>query len=365
MGEAEDRSRGRGHNIVPTSSSTLTKESTVADYDHHPPESSSPPPSFSTILRMLSLGLLSASPTLLLIRFGARTSLPHVCIYIGLLLVPPLCARKCDVQSGIMRWILGFVLLIVTSSFKSGFLLASCDGMVMKGVLYAITALWECSNVVLIIGGKDLLRRYNIDRDGPSDIVLLALAPCQVKFIPRENDTNGIDNNLCSLSSGRSGRRFVHITTCLLGASGLYFALVSFQTIRTVVTSFVLIELEILVLMSSMAVVILDIPSHLWQVIHDLLASTSWFAPSYSVHQLSTTTPKVILPYGWIYTSKSTREFWSRWSRPAMQLIRHLFYYPLGGRDRWYLSIPIMFLINASSHFDLSYALVGDRAEVY
>lgn len=48
-----------------------------------------------------------------------------------------------------------------------------------------------------------------------------------------------------------------------------------------------------------------------------------------------------------------------------MQLIRRLFYYPLGGRNRWYISIPITFLLNASTHFDLSYALAGYKAEVY
>ena len=48
-----------------------------------------------------------------------------------------------------------------------------------------------------------------------------------------------------------------------------------------------------------------------------------------------------------------------------MQLIRRLFYYPLKGQNRWYISIPITFLLNANAHFDLSYTLVGDRAEVY
>merc|ERR1711966_645876 len=94
--------------------------------------------------------------------------------------------------------------------------------------------------------------------------------------------------------------------------------------------------------------------------IHDLLVSTPYFSQLSQLPQ-----PRVILPYGWIYSSKSTREFWSRWSRPAMQLIRYLFYYPLGGRRNWYVSIPVTFLLNASGHFDLSYALVGDKSEVY
>ena len=64
-------------------------------------------------------------------------------------------------------------------------------------------------------------------------------------------------------------------------------------------------------------------------------------------------------------TAKSTREFRSRWSRPATQLIRHLLYFPLGGRKRWYLSIPIMFGLNATSHYDLSRNLAGDPALIW
>ena len=68
---------------------------------------------------------------------------------------------------------------------------------------------------------------------------------------------------------------------------------------------------------------------------------------------------QVIYPYGSIYLS-----FWSKWSRPASSLIRHMFYYPLGGRGRAFLSIPLMFLLNASSHYGVSEALVGDKSEL-
>lgn len=337
------------------------------DQNARPPP---PPPSSSkSSFQSLTLGLLSASPTLLLIGFGANASIGSICIYIGLLLMTSLCAQYAsnNIQSGIVRWVLGLVLVGITSSFKSGSLLASCDNAVMKAVLYAVTALWECSNAVLVIGGRDLFQRYNIGSDinhvSSRDIILSALAPCQVKFIHQNTEGfsrfGAVDvNNYCS-PGGRTGRRSIHITSCAVGVASMYFLLVKVQPIQTVITSFILFELEYMALMASMAVVVLDIPSHLWQIIHDMLALTKILGDT------TNTTPEVILPYGWIYSSNSTRQFWSRWSRPGMQLIRHLFYYPLGGRNRWYISIPIMFLLNAFSHFDLSYALVGDRAEVY
>lgn len=252
-----------------------------------------------------------------------------------------------------LRWLLGVIMLLSASSFKSGHLLASCDNMLVKGVLYAITALWECSNAVLIIGGEKLSERYNISRDGPRELLLYALAPCQVKFV--QGDEGSIHAG-CWPPGGKLGRRSIHIVLCGLGFASGFYLLTKVETIQTIITSFILFELEYMAVMASMAVVLLDIPSHSWQIFHDGLISTPLFAPH-------TTTPHVILPYGWVYSSKSTREFWSRWSRPATQLIRHLFYYPLGGRERWFLSIPIMFFLNASSHFDLSYSLVGDRAE--
>ncbi|KAL7537145.1 hypothetical protein ACHAXR_007617 [Thalassiosira sp. AJA248-18] len=313
-------------------------------------------------LQTTFLGLLSALPTLLLIGFGAKASVLDVWIYIALLQSTSIFIYN-DIESGVARWVIGFILLMTISSFKSGQLLASCDDMTVKGVLYAITALWECSNAVLVIGGKKLKERFGINC--PRDIILYTLAPCQVKFIPATQNFTVVD--VCRRNcapSGQMGKRSIHIALCILGVSTLYALLANVQPVQSFVTSFVLIELECLAFMASMAVVALDIPSHVWQIIHNLLAPTPPVALALSNgHAL--TTPKVILPYGWVYSSSSTREFWSRWSRPATQLIRHLLYYPLGGRDRWYISIPIMFLLNASSHFDLSYALVGDKAEVY
>lgn len=325
-------------------------------------------PSFSDVCQTLSLGLLSASPTMLLVYFGANTSVIAIMSYVFMhLAVGLVCAGLTYLQSGVAaRWIIGLMLLVIISAFKSGHLLASCDNMAIKAVLYAITALWECSNAVLIIGGKELSERYNID-SGHRDIILIVLAPCQVKFVQQNQCVE--DGTICGLNyslNGRFCKRTIHITACMLSLGVLYMfvapALAS-MSVQGDTGAFILVELECLAIMASLGVVLLDIPSHLWQTIHDLLVPTPLFAPSSAVRNASV--PKVVLPYGWIYSSKSTRDFWSRWSRPAMQLIRRLFYYPLGGGNRWYISIPITFLLNASTHFDLSYAIVGDKAEVF
>ncbi|KAL7548966.1 hypothetical protein ACHAWF_012237 [Thalassiosira exigua] len=321
------------------------------------------PSTFFQFCRALSLGLLSALPTLVLVGVGAQASLASICIYVGQLVIMAVYARFTLSTSsefdGVLRWFTALSFLSLTSAFKSGHLLASCDSALVKGVLYAVTALWECSNAALIVGGPDLLRRYNIDPDGPREIILYALAPCQVKFVQVESSVPHFDFS----PGGRLCGRSVSIASCCLGCTGLYLMLVKVQPFQSVVTSFVLLELEYLALMASMAVVALDIPSFSWQLIHDLLSASSLFAPP-PTHS-SATRPAVILPYGCVYFSNSTRQFWSRWSRPATQFIRHMLYYPLGGKSRWYISIPVMFLLNATTHFDLSYALVGDKSELY
>jgi hypothetical protein len=40
-----------------------------------------------------------------------------------------------------------------------------------------------------------------------------------------------------------------------------------------------------------------------------------------------------------------------------------MFYYPLGGSGRAWLSIPSMFLLNALSHYSASEAIVRDKHE--
>ena len=298
--------------------------------------------------------VVAALPTLLLVGLLGRPGPATLATYLALLLAAGVCAGL-GIESSCARWLLGLVLLGVTSAFKSAALLANCDGAAARGVLYAVTALWECSNVVPVLGGTDYLRRIGVVTSG-EDIgsvltrsIVSAMAPCQVKFVP----------SAAADSSAVMRRRAVHIVSCTAGAAGLYLLVGKVAWVQTALSSSIVLELECLAFLASMAVVALDIPSLVWQIAYSAVA-----APLLS--SLSTAEyvrPEVILPYGWVYSSRSCREFWSRWSRPATALIRRLIYHPLGGRGRWYLSIPVMFLLNAAGHFDLSLALVGEKRE--
>eukprot|EP01083_Nonionella_stella_P235199 827283_1 len=49
---------------------------------------------------------------------------------------------------------------------------------------------------------------------------------------------------------------------------------------------------------------------------------------------------EVIEPYDFVYFSQSIRTFWKNCSRPVGQTLRYMVYEPLGGRDRFWLSVP-------------------------
>jgi len=302
----------------------------------------------------VAAAIVSALPTLLLIGFLGRPSPATLAMYLALLLIAGRCAVL-GIESSCARWLVGFVLLAVTSTYKSAVLLANCDGALARGVLYAITALWECSNIVPVLGGEDYLRRMGVEtsseniESGLTRSIVSAMAPCQVKFVP-----------LGATNSPAVTQRAAHIVLCTAGAAGLYLLVEKIAWLQTALSSSILFELECLTFLASMAVIALDIPSFFWQIAYS--AVTSLLA-NFSIAEDEDVRPEVILPYGWVYSSMSCREFWSRWSRPATALIRRLIYHPLGGRRRWYISTPVMFLLNATGHFDLSLALVGEKRE--
>ena len=195
--------------------------------------------------------------------------------------------------------------------------LHSVDDDVNMEVRWTLDKLWQhgcewscvCNNGIL--GMFQCSSRFGLLLQ---DAILYGLAPCQVKFVNHQS-------NFSEHCTPR--RRTIHISLCSLGVGGLYFLLVNVQSFQKFISSFLLFELECLVLFTAMAVVILDIPIHLY--------GKSFMMYSHQHPYLQwITSPKVILPFGWIYSSKSTIDFWSNWSRPATQLIRHLIYFPLG-----------------------------------
>jgi len=132
----------------------------------------------------------------------------------------------------------------------------------------------------------------------------------------------------------------LHLGSYALGWFVLPYLLKEIEELK-----FTILEAEGIVIYISFLVNIWNLPAHLYQLL----------MISYPL--------QIICPYGSIYVSASSHEFWSKWSRPASSMIRHMFYYPLGGSGRAWLSIPLMFLLNASSHYSVSESIVGDRNE--
>uniref|UniRef100_A0A7S3UPW4 Uncharacterized protein n=1 Tax=Heterosigma akashiwo TaxID=2829 RepID=A0A7S3UPW4_HETAK len=201
----------------------------------------------------------------------------------------------------------------------------------MKGIFYAFTALWECSNAVHVFGGRALLDRYGITSFRKAFFAVTC--PVQIKFIDRP------------YPGDKFLLRSLHIG-CYLAAFFLLRLLFRFVVEVEVLEHYAVLEAEALVILFSCIVNVWNVPPHLYQLV--LL--------EYPV--------QIVYPYGSIYFSTSSREFWSKWSRSASSIIRHMFYYPLGASRRAWLSIPLMFWLNASSHYSVSEALIGDKAEI-
>ena len=231
-----------------------------------------------------------------------------------------------------IRWITGFAYVALLSGIKIAMLMSVFhdDSIAWKGLFYAYTALWECSNCLNIFGGKELLEKYGITSYAKA--ILAALCPSQMKFI---NNNQKVKTGLTKWM-----KNSLHLGAYIVG---LFVVRYFLKAIAELTSKFVILEAEGIVIFISLLVNIWNLPAHLYQ--------TSLIR--YPV--------QVIYPYGSIYISTSSREFWSKWSRPGSSIIRYMFYYPLGGSSRAWLFIPLMFLLNASSHYSVSESIVGDK----
>lgn len=174
-----------------------------------------------------------------------------------------------------------------------------------------------------------MLDQYCIDSYEKS--IMAVLSPSQVKFVIEP----------VSLQTWLT--RSVHLAWFFLG---YVFLRAILPLAVSTLESTAILQAEALVLLLSCIVMVWDVPSHFWQLV----------MISYPV--------SVVYPYGNLYCSESMRQFWSKWSRPPSQLLRYAIYYPLGGKAHVCLSIPLLFMLNATSHYSVSDALVGDRAEL-
>ncbi len=228
------------------------------------------------------------------------------------------------------------------SSYKSVALIPELLGeeraMTSTVIEYALTALWECSNAVLVLGGADVLHKFNIRNY--QQAVAVGTAPCQVKFM-----------NACT-NSERTIKRWIHVALWLAVGLGLRKALKAVPAFTAFAQDTFVLEAEILAFLLSCMVLAFDVPCLVWGLAMGICGAV--MTPLYC-HRM-----EMILPYGAVYFSSSPRDFWRKWSRPASQLIRHMVYYPIGGSSRPCLSIPIMFAVNANSHLQLGYDLLGN-----
>lgn len=254
-------------------------------------------------------------------------ALPYLSLHLASI---PLAFKIRD-RSGWVRWPTAFLIVAMMGAIKTSSiqLFFKDDTVAIKGMFYAFTALWECSNAVNVFGGRDLMDRFGII--SYQRALFAVLCPVQLKFIaapfPRKKWLRGS----------------LHLGCYLVAFFVLRFLLP--HLLESIEQNPVL-EAEAIVVSFSCLVNIWNIPPHIYQMC----------LIRYPV--------QIIYPYGSIYFCTSSRDFWSKWSRPASSLIHHMFYYPLGGRKRAFLSIPLMFLLNASSHYGVSEALVGDKSEI-
>ena len=139
-------------------------------------ESFSAPVDYYTLIS----ALLAISPSIIYTCFKMKfASLPY---FLLLLLSIPAAIRLQYMNSWI-RWLVGFIVVAIMSGIKTAMLMTvfQNESILIKGLFYAHTALWECSNCSLIFGGRAALEKFNID--SYSKGIVAALCPSQVKFV--------------------------------------------------------------------------------------------------------------------------------------------------------------------------------------
>lgn len=280
------------------------------------------------------LAALATSPFVAWVALHMKLmALPYLSIH---LLSVPLALHLRDRQ-GWVRWLAGFLAVGALGQIKTAVMLSSFAAdttVVTRGLFYAFTALWECSNAVPIFGGRAVLDRYGIESYRRA--ALAATCPSLIKFDAQPQPQSQPKHLL--VRSAQIG-----------GYIGAFFGLRRLLGYAVgFVEKHVVLEAEALAVLFSCLVNVWNVPPLLFQ----------WAMMAHHP------TVRVIYPYGSVYLTTSSRDFWSKWSRPATSLIRRMVYYPLGGGRRAWLSIPLMFLLNASGHFGVSEALVGDAAEL-
>ena len=310
-----------------------------------------PSDNFSTSSIAVIAGFLALVFSCLCIMGGPYLLLPP---YVVMQLLVSTVAIYTRDWGGIARWSAGLFCTMILSAYKTAIVFPAFfppgGNLTPKLFAYATSALWECSNAVLVFGGRDAHDLYGLT--SYRRVLIAALIPCGVKFVDKPKPM---------LTARRSG----HLLVGILGGLGLRAVLMleSMSGFVDLLCSISVLQAEMMALFIACLLLVFDIPGLIAQLVMDsLLAVACQFGCQAAT--IADLRVQVVLPYGAVYLSTSSRDFWSKWSRPATQLIRRVVYYPLGGARRPYLSVPVMFVINGSSHYDVGNALVGFREEM-
>eukprot|EP01084_Bolivina_argentea_P134116 236633_1 len=180
----------------------------------------------------------------------------------------------------------------------------------------------------IFFGGTQYCRKHGIDSYRKAMIV--SICPGQMYFRDNKHSRRKAVSNLIRIG----------IVFCVGSVVSLFVRSID----QTLIEFNVLVHMEVLGLLFSAALFLANIPANL----HYLLWSNDDM--------------EVIEPYDLAYFSESIRSFWKNWSRPGGELFRYMFYLPLGGRDRYWASVSMVFLANCTCHYDFSMNMYGYRA---
>lgn len=328
-----------------------TDDDSILDTIGDPIDVITPGDNFSTAFVVALAGLLA-----LIFSFFCIMGKPYLLLapYVVMQLLVSAMAIYTRDCGGITRWFAGLFCTMTLSAYKTVLVLPAFfppgGSLAPKLFFYATSALWECSNAALVFGGRDAHQLYGLT--SYRRVLTAALIPCGVKFVHEQKPM---------LTLRRSGHLLVGILGGLVLRSVLM--LESMSGFVDWLCSISVLEAEMMALLLACFLLVFDIPGLILQLVMDSLLAVAGRLECRAA-TIADLRVQVVLPYGAVYLSTSSRDFWSKWSRPATQLIRRMVYYPLGGARRPYLSVPVMFVINGSSHYDVSNALVGSREEM-
>eukprot|EP01063_Lacrimia_lanifica_P007951 TRINITY_DN1510_c0_g1_i1.p1 TRINITY_DN1510_c0_g1~~TRINITY_DN1510_c0_g1_i1.p1 ORF type:complete len:422 (+),score=107.13 TRINITY_DN1510_c0_g1_i1:77-1267(+) len=255
------------------------------------------------------------------------------------------------------RWVCGVWYVGALAVLKLAVLLRGLydANPVAWAAVFAVTALWECSNGALIFGGAALQEAHGIATLG--QLGAAWAVPAQVNVLQGKHSDEELGLVGAQGASAAAARhhhaptwrrlaiRSAHVAAYLSCGFLFRFALQKLcgatddaalpPIVRTV------LELEAVVVLGACFIQALNVLPLIAQ------------AMALAVARGPRSGYQVIFPYGSFYFVTATRAFWARWSRPAGQVIRRMFFTPLQGRQlcpSWVL-VPFVFLLNAQSHF--------------